>query len=91
MKITRKAFLSLMMGAGMLPLVGAAQAQQGGPILIGATVPMTGPLSLTGKQYQNSLSMAEEDINKAGASTVVRSRLCLRTRRRPTAPRSTHS
>lgn len=66
MKITRKAFLSLMMGAGMLPLVGAAQAQQGGPILIGATVPMTGPLSLTGKQYQNSLSMAEEDINKAG-------------------------
>jgi branched-chain amino acid transport system substrate-binding protein len=66
MKITRKAFLSLMMGAGMFPLVGAAQAQQGGPILIGATVPMTGPLSLTGKQYQNSLSMAEEDINKAG-------------------------
>lgn len=66
MKITRKAFLSLMMGAGMLPLVGAAEAQQGGPILIGATVPMTGPLSLTGKQYQNSLSMAEEDINKAG-------------------------
>lgn len=66
MKITRKAFFSLMMGAGMLPLVGAAQAQQGGPILIGATVPMTGPLSLTGKQYQNSLSMAEEDINKAG-------------------------
>jgi branched-chain amino acid transport system substrate-binding protein len=43
-----------------------AFAQQKDPILIGATVPITGPLSLTGKQYYNSLQMAEDDINKAG-------------------------
>lgn len=66
MKITRKDVLSVTIGAAMLSFVGVAQAQQGSPIVIGATVPMTGPLSLTGKQYQNSLSMAEEDINKAG-------------------------
>ncbi|MGU3495869.1 ABC transporter substrate-binding protein [Xanthobacteraceae bacterium A53D] len=42
-----------------------ASAQQG-DIVVGATVPMTGPLSLTGKQYHNSLRMAEQDINAAG-------------------------
>ncbi|MFE1599464.1 ABC transporter substrate-binding protein [Methylobacterium sp. ID0610] len=36
------------------------------PIAIGATVPTTGPLSLTGKLYFNTLTMAAEDINKAG-------------------------
>lgn len=66
MGITRKDFLGSMIAATVLSFVGIAQAQQTGPILIGATVPMTGPLSLTGKQYQNSLAMAEEDINKAG-------------------------
>ncbi|ABE39593.1 Extracellular ligand-binding receptor [Rhodopseudomonas palustris BisB5] len=66
MGITRKEFLSSMVAATVLSFVGAANAQQTGPILIGATVPITGPLSLTGKQYQNSLAMAEEDINKAG-------------------------
>lgn len=66
MGITRKDFVGSVIAAAMLSLVGAAQAQQTGPILVGATVPMTGPLSLTGKQYQNSLAMAEEDINKAG-------------------------
>lgn len=66
MGITRKDFLGSMVAAAMLSSVGTAQAQQAGPILIGATVPMTGPLSLTGKQYQNSLAMAEEDINRAG-------------------------
>lgn len=43
--------------------VSLAQAQD---VVVGATVPMTGPLSLTGKQYFNSLKMAEEDINAAG-------------------------
>lgn len=66
MGITRKAFLALMIGAAVFDVAGTAQAQQTGPILVGATVPITGPLSLTGKQYQNSLAMAEEDINKAG-------------------------
>lgn len=36
------------------------------PISVGATVPITGPLSLTGKQYLNSLKLAEEDINNKG-------------------------
>ncbi len=66
MGFTRKDFLGSMIAATMLSLAGTAHGQQAGPILIGATVPMTGPLSLTGKQYQNSLTMAEEDINKAG-------------------------
>ncbi len=66
MGITRKDFFGSVIAATMLSLVGTAQAQQTGSILVGATVPMTGPLSLTGKQYQNSLAMAEEDINKAG-------------------------
>lgn len=64
--ITRKDFLKAMMAATMVSFAGAAQAQQPTPIQIGATVPITGPLSLTGKQYHNSLTMAEEDINKAG-------------------------
>jgi branched-chain amino acid transport system substrate-binding protein len=66
MKMTRKDFLKSMLAATALPLIGPANAQQTGPILIGATVPITGPLSLTGKQYFNSLTMVEEDINKAG-------------------------
>lgn len=44
----------------------AAGAAAQGVIDVGATVPLTGPLSLTGKQYANSLKLAEEDINNAG-------------------------
>ena len=66
MGFTRKDFLGSMIAATVLSLAGVAHGQQAEPILIGATVPITGPLSLTGKQYQNSLTMAEEDINKAG-------------------------
>ncbi|WP_238912979.1 ABC transporter substrate-binding protein [Achromobacter insolitus] len=44
-------------------MAGAACAQN---VVVGATVPLTGPLSLTGKQYFNSLKLAEDDINKAG-------------------------
>jgi branched-chain amino acid transport system substrate-binding protein len=35
-------------------------------VVVGATVPLTGPLSSTGRQYYNSLKLAEADINKAG-------------------------
>lgn len=66
MQITRKDFLKGVLAASMLPWGAPVHAQQKNPILIGATVPMTGPLSLTGKQYYNSLVMAEDDINKAG-------------------------
>lgn len=66
MRITRKDFLKAMLTATALPWIGSANAQQKDPILVGATVPITGPLSLTGKQYYNSLMMAEDDINKGG-------------------------
>jgi len=66
MQITRNNFLKGVLAASMLPWGAPVHAQQKNPILIGATVPMTGPLSLTGKQYYNSLVMAEDDINKAG-------------------------
>ncbi|GLR90220.1 ABC transporter substrate-binding protein [Bradyrhizobium iriomotense] len=66
MKMTRQEFLKALLAATAMPWVAAARAEQGSPIVVGATVPMTGPLSLTGKQYHNSLMMAEEDINKAG-------------------------
>jgi branched-chain amino acid transport system substrate-binding protein len=67
MDITRKGFLKSVAALCVAPLVGVpAYAEEGSDILIGATVPMTGPLSLTGLQYLNSLKMAEEDINKAG-------------------------
>jgi branched-chain amino acid transport system substrate-binding protein len=67
MEITRKGFLKSVAALCVAPLVGVpAYAEEGSDILVGATVPMTGPLSLTGLQYLNSLKMAEEDINKAG-------------------------
>lgn len=65
MSITRRTILSLAAGAA----VGAATRPAfaaGEPIVIGAAIPTTGPLSLSGKQYFNTLTMAEEDINKAG-------------------------
>ncbi|QTL05730.1 ABC transporter substrate-binding protein [Aquabacter sp. L1I39] len=66
MDFTRQQFLKLALAASLASIgAGAALAQQG-EILVGATVPMTGPLSLTGKQYHNSLRMAEQDINAAG-------------------------
>ena len=66
MQLTRQDFLKGVLAASVLPWGAPARAQQKGPLLIGATVPMTGPLSLTGKQYYNSLILAEDDINKAG-------------------------
>lgn len=50
-------------GDGGSPSGGAAAGE---PIRIGATVPITGPLSLSGQSYYNSLRMAQEDINNAG-------------------------
>ncbi|MGE8604728.1 ABC transporter substrate-binding protein [Bordetella trematum] len=50
-------------GAMLVGLAAQAHAQQ---VVVGATAPLTGPLSLTGKQYYNSLKLAEDDINKAG-------------------------
>jgi branched-chain amino acid transport system substrate-binding protein len=60
---TRRTMLAA--AAAVLLAGGAARAAEE-PITVGATVPTTGPLSLTGKLYFNTLTMAAEDINKAG-------------------------
>jgi branched-chain amino acid transport system substrate-binding protein len=66
MTLTRQTVLRLALAAALAPALPATTLAQQGDILIGATVPTTGPLSLTGKQYLNSLRMAEQDINAAG-------------------------
>jgi branched-chain amino acid transport system substrate-binding protein len=65
MTISRRTILSLAAGTAASLAFRPASAA-GEPIKIGAVVPTTGPLSLSGKQYFNTLTMAEEDINKAG-------------------------
>ena len=42
------------------------RTNEDGVIIIGATVPITGPLATSGLLYYNALQMAEEDINAAG-------------------------
>jgi branched-chain amino acid transport system substrate-binding protein len=66
MDVTRKNFLKMVAALGVAPFVAMPARAEDADILVGATVPMTGPLSLTGLQYLNSLRMAEEHINKAG-------------------------
>lgn len=56
--------LKALVSSFLLTACAVVSAQQ--TISVGAAIPMTGPLSLTGIQYLNSLRLAEEDINKAG-------------------------
>ncbi|TDR88055.1 ABC transporter substrate-binding protein [Enterovirga rhinocerotis] len=65
MTINRRTILSLAAGTALGAAIRPAFAA-GEPISIGAVIPTTGPMSLSGKQYFNTLTMAEEDINKAG-------------------------
>jgi branched-chain amino acid transport system substrate-binding protein len=62
---TRRTALGLMAGT-----VGAAlvphRAWAADDIVVGATVPITGPLAGSGLQYYDSLQMAQDDINAAG-------------------------
>ena len=46
--------------------IGLSAFAQTDPIVVGATVPLTGQAAMTGAQYHNSLKLAEEDINKTG-------------------------
>ncbi len=62
---TRRGILSLAAGVAAGAWARPSFAA-GEPIAIGAAIPTTGPLSLSGKQYFNTLTMAEEDINKSG-------------------------
>ncbi|GGC91950.1 ABC transporter substrate-binding protein [Chelatococcus reniformis] len=65
MRLTRRTLLSLAAATTALSMAVPLRAADA-PIVVGATVPTTGPLSLTGKQYFNTLTMAAEDINAAG-------------------------
>ncbi len=60
----RRAFLA---GATALSTLGAGRASaQAGDIVLGATVPLTGPLAASGQQYHFALQMAQDDINAKG-------------------------
>lgn len=44
----------------------AAQAQEGGPIIIGCPAPLTGIVAADGIEFRNGLEMAADEINDAG-------------------------
>ena len=60
--IPRRAALGVMAGAAIAPRAAWAADD----IVVGATVPITGPLAGSGLQYYDSLQMAQDDINAAG-------------------------
>src|SRR5687767_11549539 len=62
---TRRLWVSKVIAVSLAAL-GSQFAMAQSEIVIGATVPITGPASLSGKQYHNALKLAEADINKAG-------------------------
>ncbi len=61
--LKRRTALSLLAGTALaMPRV----ARAADDIVVGATVPITGPLAGSGLQYYDSLQMAQDDINAAG-------------------------
>ena len=60
--IRRRTALGLMAGAALAPRAAWAADD----IVVGATVPITGPLAGSGLQYYDALQMAQDDINAAG-------------------------
>ncbi len=60
--ITRRTALGAMAGAALTPRAAWAADD----IVVGATVPITGPLAGSGLQYYDALQMAQDDINAAG-------------------------
>ncbi|MFL2770987.1 MAG: ABC transporter substrate-binding protein [Rhodospirillaceae bacterium] len=62
-------FIDLHASAQSQPVVSGLpglRTNEEGKIIVGATVPTTGPLATSGLLYYNALQMAEEDINTAG-------------------------
>jgi len=55
----------LFVGA-LLGLIPPAPCQAGEPIVIGAAVPLTGPRALNGRDMQQGITQAQEEINAAG-------------------------
>ena len=60
--IPRRTALGIMAGAAVAPRAAWAADD----IVVGATVPITGPLAASGLQYYDALQMAQDDINTAG-------------------------
>lgn len=54
------------MGAAAISGLAGRRALAAEEIVVGATVPITGPLAASGLQYYDALQLAEADINKAG-------------------------
>ena len=58
---------SILAGAASLPALFTPRiGRAADDIVVGATVPITGPLAGSGLQYYDSLQLAQDDINKAG-------------------------
>jgi branched-chain amino acid transport system substrate-binding protein len=65
--VSRNRFLKASLASALAVLLSApplAMAQE--EIVVGATVPITGPFASAGLPYYNSLRMAQDDINAAG-------------------------
>lgn len=62
---SRRSLFAVAIATSLVAFTGPIAIAQN-EIVVGATVPITGPASLSGKQYHNSLKLAEADINKAG-------------------------
>jgi branched-chain amino acid transport system substrate-binding protein len=60
--IPRRTALGVLAGAAVAP----RNAWAADDIVVGATVPITGPLAGSGLQYYDALQMAQDDINAAG-------------------------
>ena len=76
--MTRRSLLALALLTGWL--AGAASAQE--TIKIGAPIAMSAPGSVAqGKEVRDGLTIAQEILNKKGASSAGRSRSCTRTTR----------
>ncbi len=61
--LNRRTALGLLAGTALtMPRI----ARAADDIIVGATVPITGPLAGSGLQYYDSLQMAQDDINAAG-------------------------
>ena len=62
LSIPRRTALGVLAGAAIAPRTAWAADD----IVVGATVPITGPLAASGLQYYDALQMAQDDINAAG-------------------------
>jgi branched-chain amino acid transport system substrate-binding protein len=66
LQTSRRRLLSTASAAAGLLLTRHHPARAADEIVVGATVPITGPLAGSGLQYYDSLQMAQDDINAAG-------------------------